>query len=97
MVRDPSWFFSVVRLNRGCMVRDYPRAGPYTKVKFKDFDWNELDITVKGPVGAKALALCKCNDQVIEKAFKVGAMGGIGLQSETGKFEFRRIRIKELP
>jgi len=72
-------------------VRDYPRAGPYKKVKFNDYDWNELDVTVHGKV-----ALCKCNGQVIEKAFKVGAKGGIGLQSETGKFEFRRIRIKML-
>jgi hypothetical protein len=116
-------------------VRDYPRAGPYNKVKFKDGDWNELDVTVKGtvitsvvngkPITAKDVlqftvkdgkphaelngkpvevnkisidvsssALCKCNGEVIEKAFKVGATGGIGLQSESGKFEFRRIRIK---
>jgi hypothetical protein len=72
-------------------VRDYPRAGPYTKVKFKDNDWNELDITVKGET-----AVCKCNGEVIEKAFKVGPKGGIGLQSERGKFEFRHIRIKVL-
>jgi hypothetical protein len=118
-------------------VRDYPRAGPYNKVKFNDFDWNELDVTVRGgvvttTVNGKALtakdvlelsvkegqpqamlngksvdvnkitvekgavALCKCNGQVIEKAFKVNNKGGIGLQSETGKFEFRRIRIKML-
>lgn len=116
-------------------VRDYPTVGPYKKVKFKDADWNELDVLVSGvviatsvngkPVTAKdtfqmsvkdgkpqamlngkavdvnkvsiesgATALCKCNGEVIEKAFKVGATGGIGLQSETGKFEFRRIRIK---
>jgi hypothetical protein len=119
-------------------VRDYPTVGPYKKVKFKDGDWNQLDITVKGPVyattvngkavGAKdvlevtvkdgkptvklnstlvdfttialsvgAVAECKCNGEVIEKAFKVGVKGGIGLQSEAGKFEFRRIRVKEMP
>ena len=118
-------------------VRDYPRAGPYSKVKFHDGGWNELDITVRGgavstSVNGKALtdkdvleltvkngkpaaklngqavdvtnvavsvgaaALCKCNGEVIEKAFKAGAKGGIGLQSESGKFEFRRIRIKVL-
>jgi hypothetical protein len=118
-------------------VRDYPRAGPYTKVKFKDNDWNELDITVKsgvvstsvngknvtekdllevtvknGKPQAKlngtpidvskisvevgAAALCKCNGEVIEPAFKAGPKGGIGLQSENGKFEFRRLRIKTL-
>lgn len=70
-------------------VRDYPRAGPYKKVKFNDGGWNELDITVTGQT-----AVCKCNGEVIEKAFKAGATGGIGLQSEGGKFEFRRIRIK---
>jgi hypothetical protein len=119
-------------------VRDYPRAGPYTKVKFKDNDWNELEVTVKGPVytatvngkaisekdvlevtvrdgkpaaklngqpvdftaisvTAGAVAECKCNGEVIEKAMKVGLKGGVGLQSETGKFEFRRIRVKEMP
>ncbi len=111
-------------------VRDYPTVGPYKKVKFNSGDWNDLDVTVTGPVitttvngkavtdkdvlevtvkdgkpidvsnlslNVGASALCKCNGEVIEKAFKVGAKGGIGLQSETGKFEFRRIRIKELP
>jgi 3-keto-disaccharide hydrolase len=118
-------------------VRDYPRAGPYNKVKFHDGGWNELDITVKGgavstivngktltekdvleltvkngkpeaklngqpidvnavAISVGAVALCKCNGEVIEKTFKAGAKGGIGLQSESGKFEFRRIRIKKL-
>jgi hypothetical protein len=113
-------------------VRDYPRAGPYNKVKFKDNDWNELDITVKSGVyitnvngkglGEKdnldlwfirgvpeaklngkaikldnlsisfsSVALCKCNGEVIEPNFN---KGGIGLQSEGGKFEFRRLRVK---
>ena len=54
---------------------------------------------VSGPA-----ALCKCNGEVLEQAFRGGgastglpAKGGIGLQAETGKFEFRRIRIKEMP
>ncbi len=51
--------------------------------------------TVALSVGA--VAECKCNGEVIEKTLKVGVGGGVGLQSETGKFEFRRIRIKELP
>jgi hypothetical protein len=72
-------------------VRDYPNAGPYKKVKFNAGDWNELDITVTG-----TKALCKCNGEVIEKAFGIPASGPIGLQSESGKFEFRRIRIKEM-
>jgi hypothetical protein len=74
-------------------VRDYPTVGPYKKLKkFKDGGWNELDVTVTGTA-----ALCQCNGEVLEKAFKVPAKGGIGLQAETGKFEFRRIRIKEVP
>jgi len=35
--------------------------------------------------------------EVVEMAFKVPAKGAIGLQAEVGKFEFRRIRIKEMP
>ncbi len=73
-------------------VRDYPTVGPYKKVKFHEGGWNELEITVHGTA-----AECKCNGEVIEKAFKVPAKGGIGLQAEVGKFEFRHIRIKELP
>jgi hypothetical protein len=74
-------------------VRDYPTVGPYKDLKkFKKGGWNVLDITVKG-----TKALCQCNGEVLEKALKVPAKGGIGLQAETGKFEFRRIRVKELP
>jgi Domain of Unknown Function (DUF1080) len=74
-------------------VRDYPTVGPYKKLKnFKNGDWNLLDITVKGTT-----ALCKCNDEVIEPAFKVPAKGRIGLQAEVGKFEFRHLQIKEFP
>jgi hypothetical protein len=73
-------------------VRDYPTVGPYKSLKkFKDGGWNVLEITVKGNK-----ALCQCNGEVLEKAMKVPAKGGIGLQAESGKFEFRRIRIKEL-
>jgi hypothetical protein len=73
-------------------VRDYPTVGPYKNLKhFKRGGWNLLDITVKD-----GKALCKCNDEVIEKAMRVPSRGGIGLQAETGRFEFRHIRIKEL-
>jgi hypothetical protein len=44
-----------------------------------------------------AYALCKNNGEVLEKAFQIPLKGGIGLQAETGKFEYRHIRIKELP
>ncbi len=71
-------------------VRDYPTVGPYKNLKnFHKGGWNLLDITVKD-----GKALCKCNDEVVEKAFAVPARGGIGLQAETGKFEYRRIRVQ---
>jgi len=73
-------------------VRDYPTVGPYKKVKFKDGDWNDLEIVVKGDT-----AECRCNGEVIEPAFKVPAKGPIGLQAEAGKFEFRHIRVREMP
>jgi hypothetical protein len=55
--------------------------------RFKVGDWNEIEITVKGTE-----AVCKCNGEMIRKAMKVPAKGTIGLQSEYGRFEFRRIR-----
>lgn len=69
-------------------------TGVFRKLtKFKVGDWNEIEITVKGTE-----AICKCNGEMIgKKAMNIPATGTIGLQSEYGKFEFRRIRIKELP
>ena len=74
-------------------VRDYPTVGPYKNLKnFKDGDWNLLEVTVTGQT-----AECKCNGEILTKAMKVPAKGGIGLQAESGKFEYRRIRYMELP
>jgi hypothetical protein len=68
-------------------------TGVFRKLtKFKPGDWNEIEIAVKGTE-----ATCKCNGEVIGKPMKIPETGTIGLQSEIGKFEFRRIRIKELP
>jgi 3-keto-disaccharide hydrolase len=120
-------------------VRDYIRRNerPQLKGKFKDDDWNSLDITVKaGVIVSKVngkdltasdvlklsiengqptaklngndvavkdisvknsiIAKCYCNGIFLEDMV-VPAAGGIGLQAETGKFEFRNIRFKELP
>jgi hypothetical protein len=44
---------------------------------------------------ASALAVCKCNGELIGKPLRIPATGIIGLQSEIGRFEFRRLRIKE--
>jgi hypothetical protein len=61
--------------------------------KFNVGGWNEIDVTVKGTE-----ATCLCNGELImKKPMTVPATGTIGLQSEYGQFEFRRIRIKELP
>jgi hypothetical protein len=59
---------------------------------------NGKEIDVKAfAVNKFTPAECKCNGEVIEKAFQVPNKGGIGLQAETGKFEFRNVRVKELP
>jgi hypothetical protein len=68
-------------------------TGVFKNVKtFKLGDWNEIDVTVKGTE-----AVCLCNGEMIsKKPMQIRATGTIGLQSEYGQFEFRRIRIKEL-
>jgi hypothetical protein len=47
-------------------------------------------------VRTTAVAECSCNGEPLEIMTNIPANGGIGLQAETGKFEFRHIRIKEL-
>ncbi len=118
-------------------VRDFVRRKEHKHLtKFKNDDWNELEITVKNGVVSTTVngkpvtdkdklelevkdgkptaklngqsvdvtsvniavgpaAICKCNGEAFEPGFKPGVKGGIGLQAETGKFEFRNIRIKE--
>jgi hypothetical protein len=120
-------------------VRDFIRRNEHKHLKkFKNDDWNELDITVTNgvvtttlngkaltpkddlqlivkdgtpqarlngkdvpikslSVDVGAVAECLCNGEKFETMRKLPANGGIGLQAESGKFEFRRIRIKELP
>lgn len=71
-------------------VRDFIRRGEQKHMKkFKNDDWNELDIAVTGTE-----AICRVNGEALQ-TMKVPAKGGIGLQAESGKFEFRRVRIKE--
>jgi hypothetical protein len=123
-------------------VRDFIRRGEQKQLKkFKNDDWNELDITVRGgrvlsvvngraldkrdvleltvkdgkpsaklngkvvdvkdvQVRVTALATCLCNGEALAPKTMVVPQTsdrGIGLQAETGKFEFRNVRIKELP
>ncbi|MBI3410002.1 MAG: DUF1080 domain-containing protein [Planctomycetes bacterium] len=74
-------------------VRDYIRRGERKQLKkFKNDDWNELDVIL-----TMAVAKCYCNGEYLEDLPVATKSGGIGLQAEDGKFEFRRIRIKELP
>jgi lysophospholipase L1-like esterase len=71
--------------------RDYPLAGPYSKLeRYKPQDWNEVVITVKG-----GEALCTCNGEVLEAAFKVPPTGPMGLEGDRGQMEYRRIRLRE--
>lgn len=119
-------------------VRDFIRRKEHLDLKkFKNDDWNVLDITVQNgkvvttvngkalepsdklelvvkegkpearlnakPVDIKAIAvtvgaqaICLVNGEPLEVMKNLPATGGVGLQAETGKFEFRNIRIKEL-
>jgi hypothetical protein len=47
-------------------------------------------------VRTTAVAVCTCNGEPLEIMTNIPPKGGIGLQAETGKFEFRHIRVKEL-
>lgn len=70
--------------------RDYLVAGPYKELKaYKPQDWNQIVVVVKDGV-----AHCTCNGEVLEAALKVPATGPIGLESDRGTMEYRRIRIK---
>src|SRR5262249_144883 len=73
-------------------VRDHPTVGPDKKGKVKEGDWNALQVVVTG-----GKAECPGNGEVSEAGLAVPAKGGIGLQAESGKFEFRRVRVKEMP
>jgi hypothetical protein len=42
------------------------------------------------------VAECLCNGEPLEVMTNIPAKGGIGLQAEAGKFEFRRVRVKEV-
>jgi len=73
--------------------RDYLIAGPFLTLKhYRPLDWNELAITVRG-----GLARATCNGEVLIDAFPVPLDGPIGLESDRGQIEYRRIRIKEKP
>jgi hypothetical protein len=121
-------------------VRDFFRLNQQKQLtKFRNDDWNELDITVKAgvvtttvngkAVGAKdvlevtvkdgkpdarlnglpvdvssiqvsvgPVADCLLNGEPLSpREMSVPARGPIGLQAESGKFEFRRLRVRQAP
>jgi hypothetical protein len=63
---------------------------PEAKLNGKSIDVNKIEVSVG------SVAECKCNGELLEAAMKVPDKGGIGLQAETGAFEFRHIQIKIL-
>ncbi len=72
--------------------RDYLIAGPYKQLQhYKPQEWNEIVVTVRGNK-----ALCTCNDEVLEAAYKVPSTGPIGLEGDRGQMEYRHIRIMSL-
>jgi lysophospholipase L1-like esterase len=72
-------------------MRDFHLAGPWVTLKnYRPLDWNEVVITVKG-----GLAHATCNGEVLVDAFAVPATGPIGVESDKGQIEYRRIRVQE--
>lgn len=73
--------------------RDFIIAGPFALLhNYRPLDWNEIVVTVKG-----GLAHCTCNGEVLVDAMPVPPTGPIGLESDRGQVEYRRIRIHEGP
>ena len=71
--------------------RDYLIAGPFANLKsYRPLEWNEIVVTVKG-----GLAHATCNGEVLVDAMVVPATGSIGLESDRGQVEYRRIRVQE--
>ena len=65
---------------------------PTAKLNGQPIDVTSVQVSVSN------VATCLCNGEALApKTMSVPAKGGIGLQAETGKFEFRRVRVKELP
>jgi lysophospholipase L1-like esterase len=71
--------------------RDFGIAGPFANLEhYRPLEWNEIVVTVRGN-----LAHATCNGEVIMDAMPVPSSGAIGLESDHGQVEYRRIRIEE--
>jgi hypothetical protein len=64
---------------------------PEAKLNGKVVDIKSITVNIG------AVAECLCNGEKLEVMRNLPSNGGVGLQAETGKFEFRRVRIKEMP
>jgi hypothetical protein len=64
---------------------------PQARLNGKEIPLKSLSVDIG------AVAECLCNGEKLETMRKLPANGGVGLQAESGKFEFRHIRIKEMP
>lgn len=75
-------------------IRDFIRRGEQKQLKnFKNDDWNDLVIVVKG-----SEATFTVNGEALNPPkMKVPAKGPVGVQAETGVFEFRNIEITPIP
>jgi hypothetical protein len=75
-------------------------AAGFPHMKYKRIIVNrrrQLELVEDDLPSPRPEAICQCNGEQIGRPMKVPDKGTIGLQSEIGRFEFRRIRIKELP
>ncbi len=71
--------------------RDFLIAGPFAALEhYHPLDWNEIVVTVRA-----GLAHCTCNGEVVVDAMPVPAVGPVGLESDRGQVEYRRIRVEE--
>jgi hypothetical protein len=73
-------------------VRDFLRRGEQQQLQqFKNDDWNDLEVVVKG---TEATFTVNGEKLLKPESMRIPARGPVGLQAETGKFEFRNVRIK---
>jgi lysophospholipase L1-like esterase len=71
--------------------RDFIIAGPFALLPhYQPLDWNEIVVVVRG-----GLAHCTCNGDILIDAMPVPPTGAIGLESDHGQVEYRRIRVQE--
>lgn len=79
---------------RQLQIRDFKRRGEQKHLKgFKNDDWNDLVITVKGKTATYTL-----NGEPLKgpDTMTVPEKGPIGLQAESGQFEYRNVRIRAM-